>query len=373
MPRMQHSIISKRDGWYTAFPQLYRFPDGRLAVGVPASPFSDHFAVDRRVEFVVVESRDGGATWTATDDPTIPYSWPGTTPRERYDRFADIMPDGSFFCAGSVGWEIWPVERSAEAKAQGLLVRPHQLGDDVVIVGGHKLFTQRSTDGGRTWSRREWAIPGFSTFQTHQVHQEALFADGTILFSVYGPDAGGNRSATYVWCSTDGGQTFRLHPMGSHADGIHTGETTFLEIAPGRLTALSRTEPNPGYLVQRWSDDGGITWSYPVRCDFWGYPAHLLRLRDGRVLCAYGYRREPMGVRAVLSEDDGNTWDTANGIVLRDDGGTANRMREDRSSAGGDVGYPVSTQLADGSILTVYYITLADGITHAAATRWELP
>ena len=25
------------------------------------------------------------------------------------------------------------------------------------------------------------------------------------------------------------------------------------------------------------------------------------------------------------------------------------------------------------AILTVYYITLADGITHAAATRWELP
>ena len=184
MPRMQHSIISKRDGWYTAFPQLYRFLNGRLAVCVPASPFSDHFAVDRRVEFVVVESRDGGATWTATDDLTIPYNWPGTNPRERYDRFADIMPDGSFFCAGSVGWEIWPVERSAEAQAQGLVVRPHQLDDDVVIVGGHKLFTQRSTDGGQTWSRRQWVIPGFSTFQTHQVHQEALLADGTILFSV---------------------------------------------------------------------------------------------------------------------------------------------------------------------------------------------
>ena len=53
------------------------------------------------------------------------------------------------------------------------------------------------------------------------------------------------------------------------------------------------------------------------------------------------------------------TWDTDNTYVLRDDGV-------------GDLGYPGSVQLPDGSILTVYYITLADGVTHSAATRWEL-
>ena len=37
---MQHSIISKRDGYYTAFPKLHHFPDGRLAIGVPASPYA---------------------------------------------------------------------------------------------------------------------------------------------------------------------------------------------------------------------------------------------------------------------------------------------------------------------------------------------
>ena len=373
MPQMQHSIISKRDGYYTAFPQLHHFPDGRLAVGAPASPFSDHYAIDPRVEFIVVESRDEGATWTETDDPTIPYNWPGIHPRERYDRFAAVMPDGAYVCAGSVGWEIWSIERTSEAQAQGLTIRPHQLDDDSIIVGGHRLFVQRSTDKGQTWTRREWSIPGFRSFQVHQVHQEALLDDGTILFSVYGPDIHNGRTATYVWRSTDGAQTFRLHPMGSHADGINTGETTFLEITQGHLTALSRTEPDPGFLVQRWSDDGGITWTYPVQCDFWGYPAHLLRLQDGRVLCAYGHRRDPMGIRAVLSEDNGHTWDVDHLVVLRDDGGTANQMQDDKSRPGGDLGYPVSTQLANGSILTVYYVTLEDGITHAVATRWELP
>ena len=36
-----------------------------------------------------------------------------------------------------------------------------------------------------------------------------------------------------------------------------------------------------------------------------------------------------------------------------------------------DLGYAISTQLGDGTILSVYYITLDDGITHCACTRWQ--
>ena len=85
-----------------------------------------------------------------------------------------------------------------------------------------------------------------------------------------------------------------------------------------------------------------------------------------------------MGIRAVLSHDMGRSWDTDNTYVLRDDGGypsNAPRRPDSRRgprTAGGDVGYARSTELADGSILTVYYITPADGVTHAACTRWEL-
>ena len=79
-----------------------------------------------------------------------------------------------------------------------------------------------------------------------------------------------------------------------------------------------------------------------------------------------------MGVRAVLSHDGGVTWDMDNVIVLRDDGGTPSEFRPDAPSGGADVGYPISTQLSDRSILTAYYITLADGVTHSVATRWEV-
>ena len=47
------------------------------------------------------------------------------------------------------------------------------------------------------------------------------------------------------------------------------------------------------------------------------------------------------------------------------------RGRYPPENARPDLGYPISTQLEDGAILTVYYITLDDGITHCACTRWR--
>ncbi len=64
----------------------------------------------------------------------------------------------------------------------------------------------------------------------------------------------------------------------------------------------------------------------------------------------------------VMSSDEGITWDTDNVIVLRNDG------------AGYDLGYPRSTLLPDGTIVTVYYfVTDGDPITHIACTRWRPP
>lgn len=93
------------------------------------------------------------------------------------------------------------------------------------------------------------------------------------------------------------------------------------------------------YLYQSDSYDMGKTWSPPVKTPMWGHPPHLLRLASGNVLCVYGYRRIPYGIRACLSHDEGKTWDIQNELILRNDG-------LDR-----DVGYPTSVQLADGRIL----------------------
>ena len=178
---MKHTILYKRDGYYAAFPVLNHLPNGRLTVGIPVSPFHDHYAIG---DWVVLVSEDEGQTWTETGDPTLPQNWPGTSPREKYDRFAAVMSDGSYLCAGSVGWEVWPAERQEDAEEQGLRVTQHPVDESRVIVGGRKLFVERSTNGGETWNRREWIVPGVSHITAFPRH--AVLADGTILVTAYG-------------------------------------------------------------------------------------------------------------------------------------------------------------------------------------------
>jgi hypothetical protein len=343
-------------------------PDGRLALAFPSNdgPYQDHgFAYDWNVRV----SSDGGETWTvpSPDDLSIPYNWPGTAPRERWDRFARRMADGSLLAAGAPGWVVVPATRREELEGRGLLVLPHPSKDESrAMVAENTVFVQRSRDGGATWQRQEWEVPG--AYRLTGFPRPAVLADGTILVPLYdehGRSGQRERDRSWVLRSPDGGESWRLTLMGQDRNVGWGNETALVEVSPGRVLAHMRHAP-PGFLVESWSDDGGVTWSQPLRTEIWGYPPHLLKLRDGRILCTYGHRRQPLGVQAVISGDGGRRWDVAHKAIIRGDG-EVNEGREVR-----DLGYPVSVQLADGSIFTTYYVTL-QGVTHVAASRWELP
>lgn len=66
-----------------------------------------------------------------------------------------------------------------------------------------------------------------------------------------------------------------------------------------------------------------------------------MRLADGRILMTYGHRRPPYGNQARVSDDEGRTWSEA--MIISGDG------------TGGDLGYPSTVQLDDGSLLSVWY------------------
>jgi sialidase-1 len=88
-------------------------------------------------------------------------------------------------------------------------------------------------------------------------------------------------------------------------------------------------------------------------------PSHLLRLRDGRLLMSYGYRRKPFGNQARLSEDGGTTWSEP--IMISGDG------------VSGDLGYPSTVELVAGQFLSVWYEKMA-GSPRAVLrqARWRL-
>jgi sialidase-1 len=83
----------------------------------------------------------------------------------------------------------------------------------------------------------------------------------------------------------------------------------------------------------------------PHSINVWGLPSHLLRLRDGRLVMTYGYRRAPFGIQARTSADRGLTW--SDPIALTAD------------AANGDLGYPSTVELAGGELFTVWYEKMA--------------
>jgi len=134
-----------------------------------------------------------------------------------------------------------------------------------------------------------------------------------------------------------------------------------VEAADGTLVVHIRNHnpKNNRETLQSESRDGGKTWSEAHGIGVWGLPSHLLRLKDGRLLMSYGHRRKPYGNQSRVSEDHGKTWSEP--ITISGDG------------AGGDLGYPTTVQLDDGSLVTVWYEQMA-GSTFAVLRQahWML-
>ena len=109
------------------------------------------------------------------------------------------------------------------------------------------------------------------------------------------------------------------------------------------------------------SNDNGDSWSLlnQAATDIGGNPPSMVQMPDGRLLMTYGYRKEPYGIHARVSENEGLTWSEP--ILLREDGG------------GSDLGYTRTVVRPDGRLVTVYYYnTDAARERFIAATIWDL-
>jgi hypothetical protein len=154
--------------------------------------------------------------------------------------------------------------------------------------------------------------------------------------------------------------------------GVNFSETSLLHLGNGELLAIVRGDASfhtenefipvggVGELHMARSYDGGLSWSLPQKTGIWGQPGSVIQLSDGALLCTYGYRRRPFGVRASISRDRGRTWSTASEYIIRDDAPTW------------DMGYPFSLELGTGEIFSVYYFVDDEGTRHIAGTRWEI-
>lgn len=367
------SIICKQPGRYIGWPTVGRMPDGTL-LAVFSGDRDAH--VDPFGKTMLVRSRDHGRTWT---EPEVI----NNTPLDDRDAGLCVCRDGtvvvSWFTSHYTDEKYMGMCRTEEETARRrAYLRDFDPADirrwagNAVENGRYALghWIRRSTDGARTWEDPVRVPPTTP-------HGPIELADGRLLFVGVETHHGRRERRGHLLAaeSRDQGKTwgvigkigmFPPYP-GDQPDGYaYFCEPHVAEVDPGRLVAMTRYEEVPrarerGRLWQFTSDDGGHTWTAPRQLPILGKPPHLLRLQDGRLLVSYGYRHEPYGQRACVSRDGGETWDNDNEIVLRDD------------APSGDLGYPASVELGDGTILTVYYQQERAGEkTCLMATRWRL-
>lgn len=126
------------------------------------------------------------------------------------------------------------------------------------------------------------------------------------------------------------------------------------------IRAQREKSPRAFTVFQSESIDGGRHFSMPrqLLTALGGAPAHLMRHSSGILISAYGYRESPYGIRVMFSRDEGEHWETD--YILDDTG------------KNGDLGYPATVELHDGSLLTVFYENIGTE-TVIMQKRWQLP
>jgi len=346
-------VISRQPNYFHGWPTLARRRNGELVVAYSGGR-EGHVCPFGRVE--ILRSSDDGRTW----------SWPQVvldTPID--DRDAGVLETvkGTVLVTTftSLAYEAplraatdWDAPRLERWNAVQRATSPEQRR---ALIGSWVL---RSMDGGLTWSAPQRA-------PLTNPHGPVNLSDGRLLWAGKSYPGAGDRIG--VCESRDDGQTWSwlgTIPARPGDNPVEYHELHVVDAGNGRLIAQIRNhnKANDRETLQTESADGGKTWSVPHETGVWGLPSHLLRLRDGRLLMSYSYRRAPRGNHVRVSEDQGKTWSEP--VVLSRDGT-------------GDLGYPSTVELANGSLYTVWYEVIASNSASATerravlrAARWSL-
>lgn len=358
---LETKVISQQPEYYHGWPTLTRRKNGELWVSwsggraAHVCPFGQVHAMS---------SKDDGHTWTwprvlldgAIDDRDsgVMETDKGTLIVTTFTSLAyeSYLEKGQRMSA--LGQDGWQTKGFGETELSKWTACHNRLtAEERKAELGQWLI--RSEDGGKSWGSR---IPTI----VNSPHGPIQLKDGRLLYA--GKKLWSEDKRIGVCDSTDDGKTWQwlaeipTREGDEVAKGYH--ELHAVEAADGRIIAQIRNHnaANAGSTLQSESHDGGKNWSTPRPITF-GLPSHLLRLRDGRLLMTYGHRRPPFGNQARVSIDHGQMWSEP--MIISGDG------------IGGDLGYPSTVELADGSLLTVWYETMKEPkLAVLRQARWEL-
>lgn len=346
---------------YTAWPSVERLPDGTL-IAVASGMRMSHLCFSGKTTMYI--SRNDGKTWLG---PIIV----NDTPLD--DRDAGILHlGGNKLLLTWFNLEIKYLSRYIRAR-ESLNDQQKAFFDAATMHYTDDLnakhagsFCRLSEDGGVTWGEPH-RLPVTAP------HGPAKLRDGRLLIlgkDFINKEPIGDGGAIYACASSDEGATWETLAAIPLPEGTHNNnyfEPHVIELPDGKLIGHIRYQHAEGYrnhepftIFQTESTDGGNTWTEAKDLGCCGSPPHLIQHSSGALVCVYGRRKEPFGESAMISRDGGNTWDMDYVI--------------DTNAPSSDLGYPASVELADHSILTVYYQKPSENEPCTLMyTRWELP
>jgi len=243
-------------------------------------------------------------------------------------------------------------------------------GQELMLYGGNTCHF--SQDGGKTWDERvDVPLPpgGYPAYD-----KGTILVEGDKVTVIRFLPRGASRSPRGVdtWSalhhSYDRGRTWEKYVPVLEFIG---SEGSIVRAEDGSLVA----DHWRGITAYR-STDNGKTWSGPQILNQYGYVhMELLVLDNDDILMTYAARIGEVngqtyhGVEAMLSHDNGKSWDWQNRFILF------------RNVADEGMHSPISVQLSDGRILTVFmhhdpmrFYNDGPGITgigHVSAVIWS--
>ena len=232
--------------------------------------------------------------------------------------------------------------------------------------GYHGLYAHLSANGGHTFETVKLTTSpyrdGFSRTGVIEL------SDGRVAYAVTEQPPPVNRH-TYVLYSRTSCRTWDPPVLIVKSPELSYIEPHLAEVSQGEIYCILRTsnlgvpatrQSDMGYLYGCRSTDGWLTWSTPKSTGMFGLPGDLVVLHDGRLLCTYGRRTAPFGIRACVSEDAGRTWQVEKEMVIRDD------------LPNSDLGYPTTIEYTPGHLFVCYYGQEPDGVTCIQGTYLTL-
>jgi len=361
---IQHTIVYGKEGRFAGWPANYGmwswgdeivvvFTEGTFLAGVvghkrdKSKPFTT----------MIGRSTDGGVTWQV-EPMQLPGAWTKALSAEEH-QVPELQNSLSKEKLAPV-----PVPDDVDFTKPDFALMCGRTGLDEGAVSWFYI----SQDRCRTWSGPH-ELPLFDLPGVAARTDYTILGPRQAILMLTGVKRNGSEGVVFCAETQDGGRSFRLKSMvGPEPDGYRIMSSTVQLSNKSLLTAVRCRESRDSARRHGWidlyrTDDLGESWELkgPV-VDYTGRegnPPAAIRLPDSRICVVYGYRDKPFGMRATISEDDGETWSDA--IILRDDGGDY------------DIGYPRIVRRADGKLVTAYYYSNSpDTERYLAATIWAV-